>query len=954
MKQKGRACVLAATILLCMVAGTIESNGAVVPYDQLTPQQKDAFAERVQRVGLSVDQSIRLLETNYQFRAELPAYARCSSCGGTGAARYETSKVKKLALCPNCNGGGRIQQKVNSPYTYNDPKVQTLGSVQSTVKYESVDCPHCGGTGRINVYACEKCGGNGYVAAGRGVYVVGPSSTPAQKAAAGKVFDVLRLVNGKELHKAQVAKLTEEDVVLRHSAGMGKYGRHEFTEADAAKLFGGPQTTDVPALPRGSPIELTQVSSAKEIGMYAVNQNAPELLLLLMSMGVSLDYGNSPFLVLMIDKGDTNAIADLLSKGASIAARDARGRSALQAAVERSDMSLVSDLMARNADPNAKDNKSVTPLHMAAAKDNVDLVAYLIDHGARVDSADADGRTPYDYAKASPDGKKVAEKMEIQNADYAQAKALVAENKFDEAMSIYGKYKDPGAIQSALITKGAWFEGRGQYQEALQIFKQANAADEIQRVTGLLSGQQDKLAEARNLEKAARPDEALAAYAQAGAKDEVVRLALQLAKDMEAAKQYEKAAKYFESAGDWDSAGKMRKLGAEYAQTLVASNLERQAFVDERKSEAAIIFARSGGQDGFNPLMRAVVDGKYDDVKYLVDKGADINVRGPGGATPLMVAVDGGDLDIVKLLVAGGADINATTLESGRTALIVAAEYGRKEIVEFLLHKGADINARTTDGMTPMILSVIGDHLDTAKCLADNGAVVNAQIKDSNSLLIWASDRGRLDTVKFLVDGGADVNEKGSRGSTPLISAIINGHLDTIRFLVGQGADVNTKTEDDLTPLGAATFQGNLEVVGFLINSGANVNAELLEGVTLLMTAAEEGHLDVAKLLVANGANVNAKTTNEKTALGIAASKGNEEFVKLLVAKGADVNTPGPDGITPLMLAVNAGDLDIVKLLLDNGADVAAENFYGWTPMAIASKKGFKSIVRYLSQHGAK
>jgi len=550
------------------VLGPDECLGAVVPYDRLTAVQKNAFAERVQRVGLSVNQSLRLLDSNYLFKVELPAYRSCSYCRGSGCSRYKTSKVKQTVPCSFCNGSGRIQEKVDSSYSDENPDVRTYGSVQSTINYETRHCEKCDGTGRVNIYACEECGGSGYVAAGDGVYVVGksPKSTTTQKAVIGKAFDSLRLINGKEIQKALVTKLTEEQVELRHSAGIGKYSRDEFVEEDALKLFGGSQTADDVPLPRGSLVDLTQTGSANDLAVNAVNQNDAQLLSLLMSMGVPLEYGDAPFLVLMTDKGDTNAITTLLSKGASVDAPDARGRSALRAAVERGDITLVSEFMARGADPNAKDRKSTTPLHVAAARGNVEMVDYLIDHGARVDSTDADGRTPYDYATASPSGKKVAEQMQIQHTDYAEAKALVAEDKYDEAIAIYRKYKDSGAAQYTLIMKGAYLEGRGRYQDALQIYRQANSPDEIQRVTRLLRNQQDMLTEAHNLEKAARYDDALAVYAQAGAVDEVTRLAVKVAKDMEAAKQYTKAAEYYETAGDWESAGKMRKLSGTAAQ----------------------------------------------------------------------------------------------------------------------------------------------------------------------------------------------------------------------------------------------------------------------------------------------------------------------------------------------------------------------------------------------------
>ena len=556
MKQN-RLILVVAGVWIWLAAWVAESGATSVPYSQLTPPQKQAYALQVQRFGLTADQADKLLDADYLLKVELPGYRQCPVCRGTGASSYETSKVKGTIQCSYCQGGGRIQRKIDPAYTYKDPNAQTFGTVKSETNYEFIDCPKCGGSGRMVVYACADCGGAGMVAAGHGLYIIGKS----QKAASPtNTFDVLHLRNGKEINRVQVTKIAGDEAELRHAAGMGKYRRGDFMREDAAKLFGEEPEAAGGVPTKESLIDMTVGSFPHYLGNCVLDMKDMRLLTLLMSMGVALDYENSPYLVLAIDKGETNTVAALLSKDASVNARDARGRSALRAAVEKGDRDLVSNLLAHDADPNTRDAKSATPLHVAAAKGDVDLVDYLIDHGARMDLADKEGRTPVDYAKRSPLGKKVAEKFEIQNTDYARAKTLMAEGKFDDAIAIYGKYKDRMAVQSAMVSKGANFEGRGQLEDALQTYKEANDADGVQRVTGLLQGRQDKLIEAQNLEKAIRLDDARAAYVQAGAPDDAKRLALQLAKEMETAKEYPKAAWYYEQAEEWDAAGQMRKL----------------------------------------------------------------------------------------------------------------------------------------------------------------------------------------------------------------------------------------------------------------------------------------------------------------------------------------------------------------------------------------------------------
>jgi ankyrin repeat protein len=60
------------------------------------------------------------------------------------------------------------------------------------------------------------------------------------------------------------------------------------------------------------------------------------------------------------------------------------------------------------------------------------------------------------------------------------------------------------------------------------------------------------------------------------------------------------------------------------------------------------------------PLMRAAGDGRIDEVRKLLQSGADANEKLDGlGITALMVAAGRGDLEIVKLLLKAGANPNA-------------------------------------------------------------------------------------------------------------------------------------------------------------------------------------------------------------------------------------------------------------------------------------------------------
>ena len=85
-----------------------------------------------------------------------------------------------------------------------------------------------------------------------------------------------------------------------------------------------------------------------------------------------------------------------------------------------------------------------------------------------------------------------------------------------------------------------------------------------------------------------------------------------------------------------------------------------------------------------NQLMEAISERNSDEVKKLLETGADANELTEIGATPLIHATWGKDITIVKLLVENGADINLNTERFG-CALNVAASVGAGEIADYLI-----------------------------------------------------------------------------------------------------------------------------------------------------------------------------------------------------------------------------------------------------------------------------
>ena len=88
---------------------------------------------------------------------------------------------------------------------------------------------------------------------------------------------------------------------------------------------------------------------------------------------------------------------------------------------------------------------------------------------------------------------------------------------------------------------------------------------------------------------------------------------------------------------------------------------------------------------GSTPLHDAITNPYFgvEIVRYLISKGADVNVHASGGNTPLHVAAINphADAEILRLLIANGADVNAKN-GAGKTPFDFAAMNRNKSMIE--------------------------------------------------------------------------------------------------------------------------------------------------------------------------------------------------------------------------------------------------------------------------------
>jgi ankyrin repeat protein len=110
--------------------------------------------------------------------------------------------------------------------------------------------------------------------------------------------------------------------------------------------------------------------------------------------------------------------------------------------------------------------------------------------------------------------------------------------------------------------------------------------------------------------------------------------------------------------------------------------------------------------DGFTPLGLACYFGQFEVARYMVLKGADVNLPSKNGFNvyPLHSAAAGNYTNIARMLVENGAQVNVKQ-QAGSTPLHSAAQTGNLELLILLLENGAQTDIRMEGGKLPADLA---------------------------------------------------------------------------------------------------------------------------------------------------------------------------------------------------------------------------------------------------------
>ena len=218
---------------------------------------------------------------------------------------------------------------------------------------------------------------------------------------------------------------------------------------------------------------------------------------------------------------------------------------------------------------------------------------------------------------------------------------------------------------------------------------------------------------------------------------------------------------------------------------------------------------------GESHLHIAVINNYESLISWLLDHGANINVRSRSGETPLgraMIWDRTADVSVITMLLRSGADANSGD-DYGNTPLHTAATFAALEAMKALLRNGASPNARARRGETPLHYAArepfdpAKDHRGAARLLIDAGAEINSQDTNGATPLHGAAMAENAEMAAFLLSDGASPNPENNAGMTPLHVAAIFGQSAVGEVLLAKGANVNHRDKRGRTPLHAALHE---------------------------------------------------------------------------------------------------------------------------------------------------
>jgi ankyrin repeat protein len=402
----------------------------------------------------------------------------------------------------------------------------------------------------------------------------------------------------------------------------------------------------------------------------------------------------------------------------------------------------------------------------------------------------------------------------------------------------------------------------------------------------------------------------------------------------------------------------------------------------------------------------------YDQVKLLLEKGADVNAAsGPWesqeslvshiyqrngaslnyelGMTALIWAARNGKRDMIELLLEYGANPDAHS-SSGETALLASSEAGHEGIVSFLIKRGANLFAKDSFGENALYKAAANGHVDVMRLLLNHKGfheshnwsnphmisrkVIDTIIVNGGFSSVWSDDRENdvirsVDmnhSIKCLVMNGGFlcIGLKRQRSNVDIEKIQINGGICYIDLTHPQTSFYIRKLEINggSLRLGVTGMAGTPRDIKTLeLNNGClSIFADDIAFQEVFLSGGSfkcNSRTDLQVHQLTLGSALSGSTRKQILANPPSTSCLSEIYVKHSdgqieqhgTTQSGDQNIQMSTVLSPLYVAAKNGHLEAVQLLLQSGAKFTN----AWTPinpLYIAQRHGHHEIVRFLQE----
>ncbi|XEV02858.1 hypothetical protein FSHL1_008145 [Fusarium sambucinum] len=225
--------------------------------------------------------------------------------------------------------------------------------------------------------------------------------------------------------------------------------------------------------------------------------------------------------------------------------------------------------------------------------------------------------------------------------------------------------------------------------------------------------------------------------------------------------------------------------------------------------------------DDKTPLTKATEGQSLGAIKFLLDRGADINYSNTYADSIMYVAVFTRNIDVVELVLARGAKPDALSYANTRP-LSLAVSRGDFEIAQALVKFGARLDEPGPGYYTPLITAVHEARHDILKMFIENGVFQNDK---DGSLGAEAMRRAVLndnnEALDILLKAGVNPLKAGWHGRCPIIEAVSFGKIDLAISLSDLVSDLkHAKDKDGEGLLYYAVASGSRQYTKYLLDRG--------------------------------------------------------------------------------------------------------------------------------------